>query len=51
MAGHGGSAQVGSTQMQSNVVRTMILVSAFYIFCWIERPTRGLDATVHVRLF
>jgi len=50
MAGHGGSAQVGSTQMQSNVVRTVILVSAFYIVCWIERPTRGRDATVHVRL-
>jgi len=43
MAGHRGpgpsSARIQSSQAQSNVIKTMIVVSAFYVVCWMPAFT------------
>jgi len=67
MAGHGGPAgsstsQTPSSQVQSNVIKTMILVSAFYVISWstsyifyllghIRSDLTIHDTTYHVSMF
>jgi len=46
MAGHSGpgssTSQTQSSQIQTNVIKTMILVSTFYIITWIPGYTHYL---------
>ena len=50
MASHGGSstAQAQSNQIQSNVIKTMILVSAFYAILWLPYNAYCLLATTQL---